>query len=135
MSQRISRIYRDGLEIMLLDYSNLRGEEYIKAIKETEQYMLRLPKDHFTHGTISDSTNCKMDDSIRAALKDLDQSLKKHFGENYLDESRKKGAVTVSIGLTGIQKVIAGFLIRHTKFMDTREEAIQYILAQHRVMA
>lgn len=130
MTNRISVINHKGIEILFLDYSELRGAEYVKVIQETKEFLLKRPKDMSYPATISNSTNSKMNDDVKAALKDLDDALKMHRGENYQDDGAEKGEITVSYGITGLQKIIAGFIIKNVKFVNNHEEALAYIDAE-----
>jgi hypothetical protein len=124
MSKRISIIEKEGFEILFLDYSNLKGDEYLQAIEETKEFVLNLPKDHRYDATISDSSNSKMNDRVKQALKDLDSSIKEQLGDDYQSQG-----LSISIGMSGLQKIIAGFMIKNVKFMSNKEEAIEYALS------
>lgn len=127
MTNRLSVIKHKGIEILFLDYSNLKGAEYVKVIKETKEFLLSQPKDYSFPATISNSTGSKMDEEVKAALKDLDDALKQHRGENYQEDGASKGIITISYGITGLQKIIAGFIIKNVKFVNNHEEALAYV--------
>lgn len=130
MSERISIINKEGAKILLLDFSNLRGDDYVKVIKEAKDYFLKQPRTMVFDATISDSTNAKMNEAVKQELKNLDTALKGHYGEDYLDKSKEDGALSISVGVTGLHKIIAGFMMKNIKFMNTREEAIAYAVAE-----
>ena len=70
-----------------------------------------------------------MNDDVKKALKEMDEAMIRHFGADYKENNKDSMAIT--IGISGIQKIIAGFMIRDVKFVNTFDEAYNYIQKNH----
>ncbi len=130
MSDRIQILNHEGARILLLDFSNLKGKEYARVIAEVTEYLLGLQESF--DGLISDSTNAKMDNEVKNALKNMDTILKNKWGEDYQEKGRVAD-ISLTVGLSGLAKIIARFVLRNVKPVDTREAAMDLILEHKRV--
>ena len=117
MSNRIKTTQKYGLDILILDYSNLKGDEFVTELRNTTNFILSQPQGYNFDVTISDNTGSRMNDDVKKALKEMDEAMIRHFGADYKENNKDSMAIT--IGISGIQKIIAGFMIRDVKFVNT----------------
>ena len=129
MSNRIKTTQKYGLDILILDYSNLKGDEFVTELRNTTNFILSQPQGYNFDVTISDNTGSRMNDDVKKALKEMDEAMIRHFGADYKENN--KDSMAIPIGISGIQKIIAGFMIRDVKFVNTFDEAYNYIQKNH----
>ena len=120
MKKRVDIINESGTEILWIDFSNLSGDDFLAAIDTVKNFCLQLPK-NITHPSITDMTNAKTNGKVRSALNEMESALKQHNG----DKTPKKPRAV--IGITGLQKAIAGAITQGITYVNSKKEAIDFI--------
>ena len=118
MADRIRWIEHKGKSILFLDYSDLHGDEYIKTIKETEDFIINLG--NYDLLVLNDITNSYADKFSYEAGKETAEKIKPYV---------RKDAI---VGLTTVKetllKVIGMFSDLVIKPFDTIEEAKDWLV-------
>ena len=119
MSDRNTFITHNGREILSVDFSNLRPDEFIKAVEEAKQFLLSLDRGNLL--LLYDVTHSKAGpetvDALKAAAKDTHPFVKKR----------------AVVGVTGVQRVILHainmFSQENMKQFDNLEQAKGWLVA------
>ncbi len=118
MNNRVSWIEHKGARILYADYSNLSGEEYIGAIEEFKNELLKQTPGSIV--TLTNVTDSKVTNEVKEKLKELRSQTK--------GISKKAAA----IGMTGFKKAIAVFIRKDLYWADSLEEAKEWLTEQSR---
>jgi hypothetical protein len=118
VANRIGWIEHKGKRILHLDYSNLRGEEYVKAIEDSTTFQLK--HEVSTVLVLCDVTNTYTTDEIKEASVRSNQTVTDH-GINQ---------VLAIVGLRGIQRFIANLIKPGAYFAKDVEDAKEWLTSQ-----
>ena len=114
---RINWIGHGGKRILHVDHSTLSEDEHQEIIDLAIRAMIELP-DGFELLDIADFTGTPVTQAKRARLKQLATV-----------RQRLRGA-TVVVGLSGFGKAMAGLLNPGMKYLDSVEEAKEWLVEQ-----
>lgn len=117
MGKIVEFILHHGKTIICVDYSNVRGEEFLRRIEEHERESLTIEGKESLH--LLNFTGCRMDNT---AQKRADQLVKTLVEKGYQVR-------TACFGFSGIQKIIAMAVKRDMYFANTAEEAKDWLTA------
>ncbi len=120
--ERTHFIQHQGKEIVLLDYTGLTDEaETLVEIAKSREFMGKLKPDG-THLTLTDGTDAHYTPKVLEALKELATHDKPFV---------KAGAVVSNSRLVRVVvAAVAVFTGRHFPVYETRDEALEYLLAE-----
>ncbi len=119
MSKHIQWITHKGQNILFNDYTGLKGEEYLEAIEETKQELLRHPKGS-TILTLTDVSNSVASPDTTKKARELTAATKEHGITS----------IAASVGMTGIKRSLAQFIRRDVHFAGSIEEAKDWLVGQ-----
>ncbi|MCP4540377.1 MAG: hypothetical protein GY832_24835 [Chloroflexi bacterium] len=119
MDKQIQWITYKEKRVLFNNYAGLRGDDYIAAIEETKQELLRHPKGSviLTLTDVSDSV-ASPDTSKKA--KELTAATK----------GNEITTIAATVGMTGIKKSLAQFIRKDVHFSDSIQEAKDWLVEQ-----
>ncbi len=119
MSKYVQWIEHKGKKILFSNYSGLEGEEYLRAIDETKQELLKQPAGSRVL-TLTDTSNSHATVATKDKAKEQQAAMK------------EKGIATQAalVGVSGWQKVIAQLIRRDVYFAQGIEDAKDWLVEQ-----
>ena len=119
MSKYVQWIEHKGKKILFNNYSGLEGEEYLRAIDETKQELLKQPVGSRVL-TLTDTSNSRATVATKDKAKEQQAAIK------------EKRIVTCAaiVGVSGWQKVIAQLIRGDVYFAQSVEDAKDWLVEQ-----
>ena len=118
-------IHESGQDILLIDFSGLSGDVFLKAVETVKHFILGLPGENHLP-SITDLSGARVSPQVGEAMKRMGKEIahkKGHDGD---------GITKVVIGLSRLQRRVAGAITPGIIYLDTREQAIARILRDAR---
>lgn len=114
-------IHSSGQDILLIDFSGLKGEKFLQAVEAVKQFILGLPGDKHLP-SITDLSGAKVSSEVGEAMKRMGREIAEKKGHT------GKGITKVVIGLSRLERLVAGAITPGIVYLDTKEEAIARIV-------
>lgn len=121
MKQHAAIITESGIEILFIDFSGLSGDEFLAAVEQVKNFCLQLSPNIHYH-SITDMSNAKTNSRIRDALSEMEKDLKIHH------KGKDPDKIKVVVGIKGLQKLVAGAITQGITYVNTKQEAIDFII-------
>ena len=118
MNKRIQYIQHQGREIIFLDYSNLEEEEYLQAIKETEEKVLAHSNNPQKNLNLVDVTGSPTTAAVIGAASKL------------IAKIGSRDLLVALIGISGMKKVVARAFSKNYYFANSVEEAKDWLVKE-----
>jgi flagellar motor switch protein FliG len=118
MNDRMSWIEYKGARILYVDYSGLSEEEFIQAIEEFKDELLKQAPGSVV--SLSNMGDTSITEEVRKKFKELAEQT----------QGISKGAA--AIGVTGFKKALAALIKRDLCYADSLEEAKDWLAEQAR---
>lgn len=118
-------LHVSGHDILLIDFSGLKGEAFLKAIETVKQFILDLPGDNHLP-SVTDLSGARVSPEIGDAMKRMGKEIAEKKGHN------GKGITKVVIGLSRLERLVAGAITPDIIYLDTKDQAIARILRDAR---
>jgi PDZ domain-containing secreted protein len=113
MSDRVSWIEYNGAKILYADYSEASEEEFVKAIDEFKNELLKQTPGSVV--TLTNITNATITNKVKGKFRELAEQTK----------GISKG--TAAIGVTGFKKALAVLIKRDMYYANSLEEAKDWL--------
>jgi hypothetical protein len=115
MSERISKVVRDGKVIVILDLSGLKEEEILPLFPAFQEFVV---KERCTRLLI-DISDTYTTEKVKAASMASDAYVKEKLGKTS----------KALVGVKGVQRIIANAIDRNQYFASDREDALRHLYA------
>lgn len=125
MKARASVIHVSGQDILLIDFSGLKGEAFLRAVEAVRHFILELPGDRQLP-SITNLSGARVSHDVGEAMKRMGKEIAAKKGHN------GDGITKVVIGLSRLERLVAGAITPGIIFLDTKEQAIARILRDSR---
>ena len=103
-----------GEKILILDYTGLRGQDFLDAIDEAEKEILKYKPG--TVSTITNVTNTYIVEEIKERFTELS------------NKTKGKTKISTVIGVVGIKKIIARIIKKDLYYASSEMDAKEYIV-------
>ena len=118
MSERMKWIDYKGQKILIEDYSNMAGEEFVAEIGEAEKELLGCGQKLIL--TITNFSNATMSNDTKERA-------------NVMIQNAKAKGITLfvaAVGVTGIQRIIANAVVKDMHFAKSYDDAKDWLVQQ-----
>lgn len=118
MKSRVRVIEHKGRTIIYGDYSDVKGDDFIRAIGEQESVSLECREENVLH--LMNFTNCTMSTEARRRAEQMIRTL--------YDSGRT--VKSACFGVSGIQRVIVSAVKLDLYFSENIEDAKEWLVAE-----